>query len=49
MLGAMPPFLFLFPPFALLDAVELEGAEEGNAEGDGDGSPEDAGASPCGA
>ena len=33
------PLLFLFSSFALLDAVELEDAEEGNTEGDRDRFP----------
>ena len=41
-------FFFLFSALALLDAVELEGAEEGDAEGDGDGLPFDGGAAPGG-
>ena len=35
------PFLFLFASFSRLNAVELEGAEEGDSEGDGDGLPFD--------
>ena len=47
MLGAVPPLFVLFPALAGLDAVELEAAEEGDAHGDGDGTPDDAGAAPC--
>ena len=36
MFGAETPFLFLGAEVALADAVELEGAEEGDAEGEGD-------------
>lgn len=43
----MPPLLLLFPPLPLLDPIELEDAQKGDPEPDGDGLPLDGCSPPC--